>query len=195
MPPAFPTTASTWWSVLRSFTISTSQRRCTRFAGFSGPMAAPSSSSRCSTTRCFGWAVSSHRRAHTPDESTLSPSRTGLLSVDLPGLQATEREFVTIPVMPLNLILPESARKPLAPRRDSRRSGDAAARQVSVRPQCARTTSSSWSRACQPRVSEPANQFLRAEGWWWSPASLARKSPTVSRGSIIVRRSALGAGP
>ena len=52
--------------------------------------------------------------ARTPDEHPLTVEDWALCASIFPGFRHTEQEFVTIPLMPLNLILPESARKALA---------------------------------------------------------------------------------
>jgi SAM-dependent methyltransferase len=52
--------------------------------------------------------------ARTPDEHPLTVKDWELCASIFPGFRHSEQEFVTIPLMPLNLILPESIRKRLA---------------------------------------------------------------------------------
>lgn len=54
--------------------------------------------------------------ARTPDEHPLTVADWELCSRIFGGFRHSEQEFVTIPLMPMNLILPESIRKPLARR-------------------------------------------------------------------------------
>jgi ubiquinone/menaquinone biosynthesis C-methylase UbiE len=76
--------------------------------------------------------------ARTPDEHPLTVEDWALCASIFPGFKHTEQEFVTIPLMPLNLVLPESARKPLA--RRAIRADQAALRKFPSVRKYARTT-------------------------------------------------------